>query len=430
MPKNEFKLKASKMRQLNPSQKLTNQLLDKKSNFRDRSNETLFPKDYKIPSYKNSSQKSDNETSIFINKAQYDLDKLLANNDGKWKRDSDIIKESLDFFQHKSRESESEANLRTIYRTSKSTHPILFDNQKSDHNPNSETSIKIQDKSNKKSRKPHINPIDIDSSRNSCEKQLFKQRNSSRMSDFVFGNKNHNSKPTLPQETIIRQPGNIRLLKKLNQIDKSRVPLPKFRKIEFSFAQKRSAFPISKNLLPVENIPIQKPMLTIQKHGFEQEIEEISKELGFESTVPISDILLTIRELKKRIAFLEGKNKITDKKCQKETSEVNNNNNYRLNNDELIDIYNNQQTGVRNSHSTFVNQAYEEKNKRFSRASLSFANWSKNRLSESANSQNRNASMNSALLFKNKENLTEKSKVFTRLSKIIRPQRELKSKIN
>lgn len=68
---------------------------------------TESPKDLKVISYSNSFSNSDNESLEFINRAQYDYDKLMEHSNGEWKKDSDIIKESLGFYQQqKSRQAE------------------------------------------------------------------------------------------------------------------------------------------------------------------------------------------------------------------------------------------------------------------------------------------------------------------------------------
>lgn len=65
------------------------------------------PKDLKVLSYSGSFSKSDSESLEFIHRAQYDFDKLMEHSNGEWRRDSDIIRESLGYYQQKSRAAES-----------------------------------------------------------------------------------------------------------------------------------------------------------------------------------------------------------------------------------------------------------------------------------------------------------------------------------
>lgn len=370
----------------------------------DQPEESESPKDLKVISYSNSFSNSDNESMEFISRAQYDYDKLMEHSNGEWRRDSDIIKESLGYYQQqKSRQAEMASGVgegdhhqaSAVPGRSSAIPKFVIDefeeeNYRTNSNRNGEKSADKVGGETRRGDKIRIGGL-------ADAKSVPLNRNSVRASEVTFGKKSTGNLTKSRKVEVPSRPENGLHFKKSvppggvpKENQRPNNPLGCSIQVALGFgvgqSQKRrgQSGSILGNILSKYGSKV--PALGAIKRRKEAEpLPRIAHELGLSPDAGVTEIIESIRQLQWAVRELESKgaiDRVSNRIFNPRESHVEPSS-------ELIDLYNNQRIRVDNSITQQGSGCSEYKLQRNPRASLSGIDWKAKRLSETSTSLRR-----------------------------------------
>lgn len=297
--------------------------------------ESMSNKDIQITNYKHESYEkegSDDDKSLeFINRAQYDLEKLMENSNGEWRPDSDIIKESLTHYQLKKQAAETQNHITRDIDTSQATKK-----RESKVQPTTKAIIDEFDEDDSRIQSKQTNGPGHGSKRQSIierseqrqkqqQKTIPNDRNSMRVSQLTFGKKTSKGSLTcLNQVTVKPKIGEARRVVQVQPVNVPPVTISKenhkpnvqveerrriggFESRHLSRGKRGNSFnsifcKFQGRLPPIPSaFPKRKGLVEGPLSG----LPRVASELGLDTNAGTADVILEIRKLKRKIKDLE-----------------------------------------------------------------------------------------------------------------------------
>ena len=364
-------------------------------------------KDLQIPSYKCSVENSEEENEEFIHRANYDFEQLIQQNGGEWPRDSDIIRESLGFYQRKNNQSEREGE-----EESRQPHQQTTKIERGEIG-DSETRRGIWEECTHKAETRRV-VFEEEKKRTGWKTGVarpteFRERHSIRTSEVTFGS-HFKAKTTL--KPSLRKP----LLNITGELGKPAVkiavPKDSFRKIKANVS-KTDLKSIKNNAIwKIKGSKQRNSIMFQQKETKNDDLGKIAIELNLKACSNLSEIIQEIKSLKSQVHLLSQKR----------------------NNDLSHIIFEEQEnipvlpkTNLYNRGHSY-REDHSDRNRSLAarefasmgtRNSLSMRDWDKRRVSESLLQGGVHRKKEHSSFLRNKENLKDKSRVFSKLSKLV-----------
>lgn len=412
--------------------------------------ESTSKKDFQVTNYQPESDQQessgDDKSLEFINRAQYDLEKLMESSNGEWRPDSDIIKESLTHYQLKKRAAETQNLVARDTDTSQAT-------KKRESKQQPVPRVVIDEFDEDDSRTHSRRGTGYGSKRQSTRERSAQgqeqqmrtvpnDRNSMRVSQLTFGKKaSKGSLRRLNQVTVKSKAGELRRLVQAQPVNVAPVMISKenqkpnfgpderqrigalesrhlsrgkrgssFNSIFYRFQGRLPPIPC---VFGKRKTPLETPLSGLAR---------VASELGLDQNAGTADVVLEIRKLKRKIKDLEMMIGKQATRGDFFSIRVDNEGDPVTGGSEMIDLYNRNRSKPNMSGSQ-GNSGFLAPKRAFSnRNSLSSNNKPKIKVSEYSNyskRDQRNDSNAGSSLESMREQKIDRPKVFGRLSKLV-----------